>query len=268
MSSSISLLPTIEFLEQIASIQLGTDVSYGVGFSTITPLFYSTTNSEWLCLNSEAEFLKSPQGTAAIKNPFDYARPESSPVFVALDDITISSNKLNRAKSLFLFRLDGTNKEILTVSNYSRLSDNITTAPPLDCFSRECLTWFSSSVDWFMGLGLNESLETITDGVNFAIVNKSEDLINSIVTSSSKIPATLIESINIPSSNSPYVSIGFGSGIQYSGDGINTLFLYSVDTNNDSLVAFADNFDSNQTSVYFSFIEVEFSFSPNNIVVI
>jgi hypothetical protein len=119
-----------------------------------------------------------------------------------------------------------------------------------------------------VGLGLNDGLETITDGVNFAILNNSKQIIESIVTSSSKIPSTIIEVINTPSTETPYVSIGFGSGIEYSGGDVNTIFLYSIDSNNDSLVAFADEFSQNQTSVYLSYLGVDLSFQSNDIIII
>ncbi|HET8686504.1 MAG TPA: hypothetical protein VFM18_07545, partial [Methanosarcina sp.] len=174
-ASSISLLPTDDFLRYVANKQWGSEASFGVGFSTITPLFYSTTNSEWLCLNSESEFLTSPQGTAAIKNPFSYTRPESSPVFVALDDISVKPQQIRGAKSLFLFRSVGTKSEVITVSNYAKSNtENATTAPPLDCFSRECLSWFSSTSEYFFGFGnLTGSLNELIVDDNGIILTKS-----------------------------------------------------------------------------------------------
>ena len=42
--SSVSLLPTVEFLEYVAQKQFGTNNSYGLGFSALVPEFSSTTN--------------------------------------------------------------------------------------------------------------------------------------------------------------------------------------------------------------------------------
>ena len=260
--SSISLLPTVDFLEYIAKKQWGSEASYGVGLSTITPLFYSSTNSEWLCLNSESEFLESSLGTKSIKTPFGYTRPESSPVLVSFNDLSIPSNKIAKAKSLFLFRIGDNGNEVISVSNYDKNSDNTTTAPPLDCFSRECLSWFNTSIDWYIGIG-SDTLESLDVDGNIAIVSKSEDILNSLITSSSKVPT---EVSNKPSSDSPYVSVVFGTGIVYQGEAINSLFLYSVDED-DSLVAFAEQFKG-QTSIDFAFLDIEISFQSNQIIII
>jgi len=111
MSSSVSLLPTIEFLEQIASVQFGTESSYGVGLSKLKPEFFSTTNSEWLCLNSESEFLTSSIKNIKIKNPFEYSRNNSSPVHIAVNELSVKSNVLSDTNSIFLYRLNGTNQK-------------------------------------------------------------------------------------------------------------------------------------------------------------
>lgn len=262
MSSSVSLLPTIEFLEQIASVQFGTESSYGVGLSKLKPEFFSTTNSEWLCLNSESEFLTSSIENIKIKNPFEYPRNSSLPVHIAINNLSVKSKVLNNTNSVFLYRLNGKNQEIITVSNYDKNSDNTTTAPPLDCFSRECLNWFNTSIDWYIGIG-SDTLESLDVDGNIAIVSKSEDILNSLITSSSKVPT---EVSNKPSSDSPYVSVVFGTGIVYQGEAINSLFLYSVDED-DSLVAFAEQFKG-QTSIDFAFLDIEISFQSNQIIII
>jgi hypothetical protein len=259
----------VEFLELVAKKQWDSTVSYGLGVSTIVPMFHSTTNSEWLCLNSESEFLTSPQGTVSIKNPFAYTRPESSPVYISYSDISIPKNKINGAKSLFLFRIGEGGNEVVTVSNYDKKPDNVTTAPPLDCFSRECMTWFNTNNDWYIGLGLNDnSISTLLNNGSVIVDDSSKNILNDIITSSSIIAPSTVELLELPSTDSPYVSIYFGGGIIYKGDEINTLFLYSVD-DNDSLVAFAGQFTNNQTSVSYGFLEVEIGFqsSQNNIII-
>lgn len=244
--SSISLLPTVDFLEYIAKKQWETEASYGVGLSTITPLFYSSTNSEWLCLNSESEFLESPQGTAAIKNPFSYTRPESSPVFIALNDLRVKPTQIKNAKSLFLFRSIGTKTEVITVSNYDKIPDNVTTAPPLDCFSRECLSWFSSDVDLFTGFGrLSGSLSKLIVDDNGVVLTKSEDILSSIIPISTRpCPHSNIEILGSTSTLSPYVIIQLSTSTEYlSNEEFNILFLY--DSNN-NIVNFIYQFEEPQ----------------------
>ena len=246
--SSISLLPTVDFLEYIAKKQWGSEASYGVGLSTITPLFYSSTNSEWLCLNSESEFLESPLGTKSIKIPFGYTRPESSPVLVSFNDLSIPSNKIAKAKSLFLFRIGANGNEVISVSNYDKNSDNTTTAPPLDCFSRECLSWFSSDNDWFTGFGYDSQTLTslIVNNEGFVTV-KSDDILAGIIDNSTTvIPHTNIQILGSVSTLSPWVSIQLSTGVSLidTEDKANILFLYSVDKNNDSLVSFAYGYTS------------------------
>lgn len=265
--SSISLLPTVDFLEYIAKKQWETEASYGVGFSTIPPLFYSTTNSEWLCLNSESEFLESPQGTAAIKNPFSYTRPESSPVFIALNDLRVKPTQIKNAKSLFLFRSIGTKTEVITVSNYDKNPDNTTTAPPLDCFSRECLTWFSSGVDWFIGFGnLSGSLKKLVVDNDGVTVNKSEDILDGLNHSTIQLISHTSIDIYSPTTITPYAFIEFGTGaiIQPQTD-INTMFLFTVN-GEDSLVGFAhQNLGANPINAT---IELAISYQSTDIIIV
>lgn len=278
--SSVSMLPTVEFLELVAKKQWDSTVNYGLGFSTITPLFGSTTNSEWLCFNSEAEFLENTRGTVAIKNPFAYTRPESSPVYIGYNDITISSSKLRGAKSLFLFRIgDGEDKnEVITVSNYGKMDKDTTTAPPIDCFSRECLTWFSSDVDWFTGFGqMPASLPILVVDNNGALLSKSEDIIEGLIDKSSvQIGVTSIQVINTVSELSPYVVIEFATGVGYSTEittptSPDTLFLFSVDKNNDSVVAFAYDYNNSSTTpdnLSFNSLTTKIYFDSQEIIVI
>lgn len=273
MSSSVSLLPTIEFLEQIASVQFGTESSYGVGFSKLKPDFFSTTNSEYLCLNSESEFLTSSIENIKIKNPFEYSRSNSSPIHVAINNLSVKSKVLNNTKSIFLYRLNGANKEIITVSNFDKNPDNITTAPLIDCFSRECLTWFSSDIDWFVGFG--ESSQSLTSFVvnnEGVILTKSLDILDKIIPDSTKaINHTNIQVLNTVSTFTPWVEIQLSTGASLSSqlvessknnnDQANMIFLFSVE-NNDSMVAFAGEY-----TIYDS-IKTKISFSSDDVIII
>ena len=264
--SSISLLPTVDFLEYIAKKQWGSEASYGVGFSPIIPEFYSTTNSEWLCLNSESEFLTSPLGTAAIKNPFSYTRPESSPVFVALNDLRVKPTQIKNAKSLFLFRLIGTKTEIITVSNYGKISDNVTTAPPLDCFSRECLSWFSSDVDWFVGFGnISGSLDKLKFDDNAIVISKSKNILSSLIEGSEiSCPHSNISVLGSITTLSPFVNIQFSTSAEYNQTpNYNCIFLY----NSDNIVSFACQFEEPQRASY-NTIDLNISFSNDDIIII
>jgi hypothetical protein len=273
--SSVSLLPTVEFLELVAKKQWDSTVSYGLGISTIVPMFHSTTNSEWLCLNTEAEFLNSPIGTVSIKNPFAYTRPESSPVYVGYNDISIPSAKANKAKSLYLFRIDedGIN-EVITVSNYDKKDRNATTAPPLDCFSRECLTWFSSDVDWFTGFGVSsQSLASFVVDDNGIILTKSSDILAGVIPESvTTVDYTNIQVLNTVSELTPWVSIQLSTGVQYMGsedDKANILFLFSVDKDDDSLVAFAHGYTAPiNLSIEYDIIESQIYFDKSEIIII
>jgi hypothetical protein len=273
--SSVSLLPTVEFLELVGKKQWDSTVSYGLGISTIVPMFHSTTNSEWLCLNSEAEFLNSPIGTVSIKNPFAYTRPESSPVYVGYNDISIPSTKANKAKSLYLFRIDedGIN-EVIMVSNYDKKDRNVTTAPPLDCFSRECLTWFSSDVDWFTGFGVtSQSLASFVVDDNGIILTKSSDILAGVIPESvTTVDYTNIQVVNTVSTFTPWVSIQLSTGVQYMGsedDKANILFLFSVDKDDDSLVAFAHGYTAPAKAFTgYNGIETQVYFDKDEIIII
>ena len=273
--SSVSMLPTLEFLELVAKKQWDSSASYGLGISTIVPMFHSTTNSEWLCLNTEAEFLEAPIGTISIKNPFAYTRPESSPVYIGYNDISIPSAKANKAKSLYLFRIDEDGKnEVIMVSNYDKKPDNVTTAPPIDCFSRECLTWFSSDVDWFTGFGVtSQSLASFVVDDNGIILTKSSDLLSGLITKSvTTVDYTNIQVVNTTSESMPWVSIQLSTGVQFlnsASDDINLLFLYSVNKDNDSLVAFAHGYTAPiTTSLEYDIIESQIYFDKSEIVII
>ena len=273
--SSVSMLPTLEFLELVAKKQWDSDVSYGLGISTIVPMFHSTTNSEWLCLNSESEFLESPKGTISIKNPFAYTRPESSPVYIGYNDISIPSAKANKAKSLYLFRIDEDGKnEVIMVSNYDKKDQNVTTAPPIDCFSRECMTWFSTDVDWFTGFGVtSQSLASFVVDDNGIILTKSSDLLSGLITKSvTTVDYTNIQVVNTVSTFTPWVSMQLSTGVQFVGtedDKANILFLFSVDKDNDSLVAFAHGYTAPvKNNMYYDRIILDVLFSDDEIVII
>jgi hypothetical protein len=241
-------------------------------------MFHSTTNSEWLCLNSESEFLSSPTGTLSIKNPFAYTRPESSPVYISYGDISIPKNKINGAKSLFLFRIGDDGNEVITVSNYDKTDKNVTTAPPLDCFSRECMTWFSSDVDWFTGFGqMPASLPVLVVDGNGVLLSKSGDIMAGLIDKSSvQIGVTSIQVINTVSELSPYVVIEFTTGVGYSTEitsptSPDTLFLFSVNKDNDSVVAFAYDYNASSTTpdnLGFSSLTTQIYFDSKEIVII
>jgi len=265
--SSISLLPTVDFLEYIAKKQWGSEASYGVGFSPIIPEFYSTTNSEWLCLNSESEFLTSSLGTKSIKTPFGYTRPESSPVLVSFKNLSIPLNKIAKAKSLFLFRIGDNGNEVISVSNYDKNSDNTTTAPPLDCFSRECLSWFSSDNDWFTGFGnFSGSLSDLILDKEGVIITKSEDIINSLNYSTTQAISHTSIDFYEPTTLAPYAFIRFGTGVIFEPQpDINTVFLFTVN-GDDSLVSFAHQ--GLGTSPINATIELSISFKSTDIIII
>jgi hypothetical protein len=269
--SSVSLLPTVDFMEYVARKQWGSGLDYVLGLSEIIPTFHSTTNSEWVCLNSESEFLESPLGTFPVKNPFSYTRPESSPVFVALNDISIPKNKVRNAKSLFLYRIADNGLEVITVTNYAK--QDVTTAPLIDCFSRECLTWFSSSVDWFSGFGYSsQSLTPFVVNDDGIILTKSEEILSSLIIDSvAKIDHTNIQLVNTVSGSTLYASIQLSTGVQYTGTGTdkaNSLFLYSVDKDDDSLVAFACGYPTPFSSVSYDRIVTDISFSSEDVLII
>ena len=268
--SSVSMLPTLEFLELVAKKQWDSDVSYGLGISTIVPMFHSTTNSEWLCLNTEAEFLEAPIGTISIKSPFGYTRPESSPVYVSFNDsVKIDKNKVNKAKSLFLFRIGEEQNEIITVSNYDKKDQNVTTAPPLDCFSRECMTWFSSDVDWFTGFGVSsQSLASFVVNDDGIILSKSSDILSGVISESVKtVDYTNIQVLNTVSELTPWVSIQLSTGVQLTGDNeANILFLYSVDKDGDSLVSFAYGYTAPISTVGYNMMITDVSFNSEDII--
>jgi hypothetical protein len=268
--SSVSLLPTVEFLELVAKKQWDSSASYGLGISTIVPMFHSTTNSEWLCLNTEAEFLEAPIGTISIKSPFGYTRPESSPVYVSFNDsVKIDKNKVNKAKSLFLFRIGEEQNEIITVSNYDKKDQNVTTAPPLDCFSRECMTWFSSDVDWFTGFGVSsQSLASFVVNDDGIILSKSSDILSGVISESVKtVDYTNIQVLNTVSELTPWVSIQLSTGVQLTGDNeANILFLYSVDKDGDSLVSFAYGYTAPISTIGYNMMITDISFNSEDII--
>ncbi|HEY9867165.1 MAG TPA: hypothetical protein V6D21_23520, partial [Candidatus Obscuribacterales bacterium] len=84
---------------------------------------------------------------------------------------------------MFLYRIIDNDFEVISVANYAK--SNITTAPPLDCFTRECLTWFSSDVDWFSGFAVSsQSLAPFIVGDDGIVLTKSEDILAGIIESS------------------------------------------------------------------------------------
>jgi hypothetical protein len=174
-----------------------------------------------------------------------------------------------------LFRIDedGIN-EVITVSNYDKKDRNVTTAPPLDCFSRECMTWFSSDVDWFTGFGVtSQSLASFVVDDNGIILTKSSDILSGVIPESvTTVDYTNIQVINTVSKSSPWVSIQLSTGVQFlnsASDDINLLFVYSVDKDNNSLVAFAYGYTTPITSsLEYDLIESQVYFDKNEIIIL
>jgi hypothetical protein len=83
---------------------------------------------------------------------------------------------------------------------------------------------------------------------------------------------TNIQVVNTVSTFTPWVSIQLSTGVQYMGsedDKANILFLYSVDKDNDSLVAFAYGYTTPQkSSLYYDRIESEIYFDCNKTIII
>lgn len=274
MSSSVSLLPTVEFLDAIAHTQWRTDADYIIAFSTVPAQFYSTTNSEWICLNSESELLSSRFGTALIESNFSYTRPESSPTLIASNEINIPDKQLNSARSLFLYRSDGETEEIIFNSNFSRNGRNQTTAPLLDCFSRECMSWFPSSSDYFIGFGsLAGSLTELIVSEDGVIINKSEEILSGLIEGSTQAIAHSSIQFTAATTETPFVLIQFGSDVEYididneSTPDPNILFLFSTQEN-DSLVCFAYKYTAPQaTSLTYDSIGTKVSFYQDIIII-
>jgi hypothetical protein len=160
------------------------------------------------------------------------------------------------------------------VSNYDKKPDNVTTAPPLDCFSRECLTWFSSDVDWFTGFGVtSQSLASFVVDDNGIILTKSSDILAGVIPESvTTVDYTNIQVLNTVSELTPWVSIQLSTGVQYMGsedDKANILFLFSVDKDDDSLVAFAHGYTApGKQGFLYDIIETQIYFDTSEIIII
>jgi hypothetical protein len=146
----------------------------------------------------------------------------------------------------------------------------------LDCFSRECLTWFSSDVDWFTGFGVSsQSLASFVVNDDGIILTKSSDLLETIIeNSTASLPYTSISILNTISELTPWVSLQLSTGVSYISqpeltDQANTLFIYSVDSNADSLIAFSYGFTAPLSQgISYDMIITDISFSSEDIVII
>ena len=146
----------------------------------------------------------------------------------------------------------------------------------MDCFSRECLSWFSSDVDWFTGFGVSsQSLASFVVDDNGIILSKSSDILAGVIPESvTSVSYTNIQVIGTTSTISPWVSIELSTGVQLIASEenqgkANILCLFSVDDNNDSLVAFAHGYTSSQkNNIYYDSMLINISFSSNDIVII
>jgi hypothetical protein len=278
--SSVSLLPTVEFLETIPKRQWSTENDYYVSFSPIDPIFHFSENDEVICLGSESDFLESSYGDAKIKNPFAYTRPESSPVLSVYQTVRILNPK-QKPKSSFLYRkkTDGS-KEVILVSDSipspSKSSDtNAIEAPLSDSFARECLSWFDSSADYFIGFGsISGDVGTIADGDSIAIISKSEDILaGAIDFSTASIPYTNIQVVNTVSALTPFVKIEMCTGVEYTQSGTSPnpsfLFLYTVNSSSESVVSFLHDFKEQVTKdMLYGEVTTSISWSPQDIVII
>lgn len=265
-ASTITLLPTIEFLEYVNAQQMR---DLEIGFSPIIPQFFSSTNSEWLCLDSSSEFLKSPTQKIKIDSSKTELINDQALYLFSADGKTIKKT----AKSAFLCRSTGTQKEVLLIGNFTPNGKNQTTAPPLDGFSRQCLSWFSSEVDYFIGFGsIATSLQLIEHEGDAIATSKSEDILEGLIPQSTQpCPYTSIQVVNAVSTNSPYVTIQFSTGVEYiateSTPSFNVMFLFTVE-DDDSLVSFAHYFTSPQSVITYDKIKTTVHWDTQKVIII
>ena len=271
-SSSVSLIPTTDFLDEISHTQWSTESDYFVSFSPVELEFFASASNEVICLNSESELLNSGYGDVKIKNPFAYSRPESSPVL----SVYQSSRYLvpsRKPKSIFLYRLtDSKSKEVILASNFNT---SPVEAPPLDAFPRECLSWFNSETDYFIGFGsYTDAIGTIADGDSVAVTALSSEILTGAIDfSTSAIPYTSIQVVNTISPLAPYVKIQFCTSVEYTlsetAPNPNFMFLYGTNSTGDSLVSFVYDFGEGATDdILFGAVTVDISWNPEDIVVI
>lgn len=276
--SSVSLLPTTDFLNDIAHRQWATESDYFIGFSPVQLNFFSSANSEVICLNSESELLSSEYGAIKLSNPFAHSRPELSPILSVYQKgkyLALSQ----KPTSFFLYRLEeDKTKSVILASNVKDNPEDTTEAPPLDCFSRECMTWFSSDTDYFIGFSsYSDNLSgigSIADGSSIAATTPSSDILSNLIDySTASISHTSIQVVNTASMIEPFVRIQFCTGVQYSVTSTspdpNILLLYGVNSQNDSLVSFVHDFGSKTSGdILLGAVTVEISWNPENIVII
>jgi hypothetical protein len=82
---------------------------------------------------------------------------------------------------------------------------------------------------------------------------------------------TNIQVLNTVSELTPWVSIQLSTGVQYMGsedDKANILFLYSVDKDNDSLVAFAYGYTAPISTISYNMMITDVSFDSKDIITI
>lgn len=113
-ASTITLLPTVEFLEYVNAQQMK---DLEIGFGTAIPRFYSSTNSEWICLNSVSEFANLP--TYPIKNSTTKTELTSDALFL-FSSTAKTTKTLGQSKSVFLCRNTEGEKDILLISNLGK----------------------------------------------------------------------------------------------------------------------------------------------------
>jgi hypothetical protein len=133
------------------------------------------------------------------------------------------------------------------------------------------MTWFSSNVDWFTGFGVSsQSLASFVVDDNGIILTKSSDILAGVIPESvTTVDYTNIQVLNTVSELTPWVSIQLSTGVQYMGsedDKANILFLYSVDKDNDSLVAFAHGYTAPISTVDYNMMITDISFNSEDTI--
>lgn len=265
MPVNLTLIPTIEFLEYVSEINFSTENEYYIGFSTYPAEFCSTTNSEFLCLNDEKSLLSSIIKSFKITEKFKNQFNETIPILTTLNGLKILDKNIESSQSVFIYKSNGESEKIILNSNFNKDNENITTAPLLDCFSRECSEWFNSKVDWFIGFGTtNETLPVLVDDNNAIILSKSDEILNFLIIDSKKQINHTSINFTPPTESTPFLTIEFCTGIEYiRTDTIpdcNILFIF----NSNSIVSFGGNvekndfhyYDSVKTKIYFENEEV------------
>jgi hypothetical protein len=108
---------------------------------------------------------------------------------------------------------------------------------------------------------------------NGIILTKSSDILAGVIPESvTTVDYTNIQVVNTVSTFTPWVSIQLSTGVQYMGsedDKANILFLFSVDKDDDSLVAFAYGYTApGKQGFLYDIIETQIYFDTSEIIII